>query len=81
MLDGDRRRRPLERQHRVARRLGGIDLPRQRQREGAEPGEQVGDVAAPADRLAHRRDQRRLAVRRRLEEGAGAEAAPARPTR
>ena len=43
MLDRELRRGPLERQHRIARRFGGIDLARQRQREGAEAGEQVGD--------------------------------------
>ena len=65
-----RRAAALERQHRVARRFGGIDLARQRQSEGAEAGEQVGDPLGVADRLANRRDQRRLAVLGRLQEAA-----------
>ena len=63
-------RRRLERQHRVARRLGGSRPGRPAPARRCRGREQVGDRAALADRLAHRRDQRRLAVRGRLKEGA-----------
>ena len=64
-------RRALERQHRVARRFGRIDLARPapaRRCRGRRTGRRR--APRPADRLAHRRDQRRLAVLGRLEEGA-----------
>ena len=78
MLDLDRRCGPLQRRRGVARRLGGISRAR-RQRERAEAGEQVGDRLRTGDRLAHRLDQRRFAVRRRLQEGAEAGRSPGMP--
>ncbi len=73
MLDEDRPASGggLQRQQGVARALGGVDAARQRQREGAEAGEQVGDRRRARSRLAHGGDQRRLPVRGRLQEGGG----------
>ena len=79
MLDRMVRRGALERRRRIARRFGGISRAR-RQREGAEPREQIGDPLRLRDRFAHRLDQRRFAIRRRLEEAADRESAPECPT-
>ena len=67
MLDRDLRRRPLERKH-ASREPRRHRLGRTRQRERAQPGEQVGGLPCFANRFTNRRNQRRLAVLGRLEE-------------
>ena len=71
MVDEDAPPRRLQRQRRVARAFGGIDLARPapaRRCRGRRTGRRRSRRLA--DRLAHRGDQGRLAVRRRLQEGA-----------
>ena len=66
------RRRRLQRQDRVARGLGGIDrAPGSASAKVPSPANRSATVPASPDRLAHRRDQRRLALARRLEEAPG----------
>ena len=77
MLDRDqapgKRRGALQGEHGIARRLGRVHAPLERQREGAEPGEQVGDCPRPATASRTPATSAASPSRGRLEEGAGRE--------